>query len=189
VYACSHLNSMYRSKLSRIVNFDGPGFDFSIIPHDLFTCCEDKVCNYVPEESIVGMLLEPIGERIVVSSSARSINQHNALNWKVKRSKFVHGNMSTTTQLLEQTLKTWLTDFPVSKRKMFGEALFEILGASEGKTIDPIENIKETKNILLKYSKLDKETKALLTEVFLSLNKQTKDTITKKIRENLPRLT
>ncbi len=189
VYACSHVNSMRRSKLSRIINFDGPGFDFSIVPHDSFSYCEDKVCNYVPEESIVGMLLEPVGKRIVISSSARSINQHNALNWKVKRSKFVRGNMSKITQLLEQTLKSWLADFPVSKRKMFGEVLFEILGASEGRTIDPIENLKEIKNILIKYSKLDKETKALLTEVFSSLNAQTKDTLSKRIRRNLSKLT
>jgi len=189
LYACSHLNAMFRSKVSRIINFDGPGFDFSIVPHDLFLYYEDKICNYVPEESIVGMLLESIGKRIVVSSSARGINQHNALNWKVQRSEFIPGTMSKTTQLLEHTLKTWLADLPVPKRKMFGEALFDILGASEGRTIDPIENIKEIKNILIKYSKLDKETKALLTEVFSSLNAQTKNTISKKIRENLSRFT
>ena len=188
IYACSHLNTMLRGKVSKIINFDGPGFDFSITSHDSFAYCEEKVCNYVPEESIVGMLLESIGKRIVVSSSARSINQHNALNWKVKRSKFVNGTMSKTTELLEQTLKTWLADFPVSKRKMFGEALFEVLGASEGRTIDPIENIKETKNILIKYSKLDKETKALLLEVFVSLNEQTKNTITMTLKENLHKL-
>lgn len=188
VYACSHLNAMLRGKVSRIINFDGPGFDFSIIPQDSFTYCQEKVRNYVPEESIVGMLLEPIGKRIVVSSSARSINQHNALNWKVQRSKFVNGTISNTTKLLEQTLKTWLADFPVPERKMFSEALFEILGASEGKTIDSKENLMDIKNILIKYSKLDKDTKALLTDVFSSLSAQTKNTLTINLKKKLPKL-
>jgi hypothetical protein len=66
------------------------------------------------------------------------------------------------------------------------QALFDILGASEGKTIDPKENIRDIKSILTKYSKLDKDTKALLTEVFISLNAMTIDTISKTIKESLP---
>lgn len=188
VYACSHLNAIRQSQLSKIINFDGPGFDFSNVPRASFSYIENKVCNYVPEESIVGMLLEPVGKRIVVSSSARSINQHNALNWRVEQSKFVHGNMSSTTKLLEQILTTWLAELSLPKRKMFIEALFDILGASEGRTIDPKENFKEIKNILIKYSKLDEKTKNLLIEVFSSLTAQTKNTLSTTIKENLPKI-
>jgi hypothetical protein len=187
VYASSHLSAARRAKLSRVINFDGPGFDFSIVPQADFLNCQDKVTNYVPEESIVGMLLEPIGRRTVVSSSSRGINQHNALNWRVKQSQFVGGTLSKTTKLLEDMLKTWLADLPVSKREMLTQALFDILGTSEGRTIDPKENIKELKNILTNYSKLDTETKNLLTEVFSSLNTMTMDTISKTIKENLPK--
>jgi hypothetical protein len=126
VYACSQLNPSRRSKLSKIINFDGPGFDFSNAPRASFSYIENKVCNYVPEESIVGMLLEPVGKRIVISSSGRSINQHNALNWRVDQSKFVHGNMSNTTKLLEQTLTTWLAELSLPKRKMFILSLIHI---------------------------------------------------------------
>lgn len=188
VYAGSHLNPTRRSKLSKIINFDGPGFDLSIVPRASFSYCENKVINYVPEESIVGMLLEPVGNRIVISSSARGINQHNALNWRVERSEFTHGNMSSTTKLLEHTLKNWLAEISLPQRKMFIEALFEILGASEGKTIDPKESIKEIKNIHKKYSKLDEKTKNLLIEVFSSLTAQTKSTLSKTIKENLPKI-
>ena len=187
VYAGSHLNAARRAKLSRVINFDGPGFDFSIVPQADFSHCRDKVTNYVPEESIVGMLLESIGERTVISSSSRGINQHNALNWRVKQSQFVGGTLSKTTKLLEDMLKTWLTDLPVSKREMLTQALFDILGTSEGRTIDPKENIKQLKNILTNYSKLDNESKELLTEVFSSLNAMTMDTISKTIKENLPK--
>jgi hypothetical protein len=186
VYASSRLNAGRRARVSRVINFDGPGFDFSIVPQDSFQYCRDKITNYVPEESIVGMLLEPIGERIVISSSSRSINQHNALNWRVKQSQFIGGTLSKTTMLLEDMLKTWLADLPVSKRELLTQALFDILGASEGKTIDPKENIRDIKSILTKYSKLDKDTKALLTEVFISLNAMTIDTISKTIKESLP---
>jgi hypothetical protein len=188
VYAGSHINKSLRNKLSKIVNFDGPGFDFSIIPQGLFSHYENQVVNYIPEESVVGMLLEPVGKRVVLSSLARGLNQHNALNWKVKQSKFVSGTLSKTTQLLEHTLRTWLADLPVGKREIFIEALFDILGASEGKTIDPKENLKDARTILLKYSKLDSESRRLLNEVILSFYAKSRNTLSATIIENLPRI-
>jgi len=188
VYAGSHINKPLRNKLSKIINFDGPGFDFSIIPQSAFSYCENKVVNYIPEESIVGMLLEPVGKRVVLSSLARGLNQHNALNWKVKQTRFIIGNLSKTTQLLEHTLRTWLADLSVEKRELFIEALFDILGASEGKTIDPKENLKDARKILLKYSKLDNESRRLLNEVILSFYVKSGNTLSTTIMENLPRI-
>lgn len=189
VYAGAHLNLLRQSRLSKIYNFDGPGFDFSIINRDRFAHCEHKVHHYIPEESMVGLLLEPVGKTSVVASTGRLINQHNALNWGVDRTKFLHGKLSSSSKLLEQTLKTWLPTISVPERKMFLEALFDVLGASEGMAIkfDPQENLKEIKNILVKYSKLDLKTKALLTQVFLSLTDQTRKTITTKLKEKLPK--
>jgi hypothetical protein len=188
VYASSRVSAADRRKIRKILNFDGPGFDFSILPRKSFSNCEAKVCNYVPEESIVGMLLEQVGKRVVVSSTARGLNQHNALNWRVERTQFMSGTMSETTKLLEHTLNTWLADLPLAKRKSFIDALFDILGAAEGRTIDPKEDIKRGKAILVKYSKLDLKTKRLLLEVFSSLRAQTRSTLSKTIRENLPRI-
>ncbi|MBA4384661.1 MAG: hypothetical protein C0410_07985 [Anaerolinea sp.] len=189
VYAGSHLNSARQSRLTKIINFDGPGFDFSLVNRTSFSHSEHKIINYVPQESMVGLLLEPMGKRTVVSSSGRYIMQHNALNWEVERSKFVHGKLTSNTKLLESTLKTWLTDISLTERAMFLEALFDILGASEGAAIkfDPHENLKEIKNILVKYSKLDKKTKILLGQVFESLTSETRRTLTATIKEKLPR--
>ena len=188
VYAGSHLNSVHQSRLSKIINFDGPGFNIAIVPRASFSHCEHKVINYVPEESIVGMLLEPIGKRTVVSSMARQIYQHNALNWGVERTKFIQGNLSSTTKILESSLKTWLAEISMPEREMFTEALFDILGASEGITINPHENLKEIKQIRIKYSKLDENTKVLLSEVFSSLTSETKNILLTTIKDKMPRI-
>ena len=188
VYAGSRVSAADRRKITKIINFDGPGFDFSILPRESFSNCEAKVCNFVPEESIVGMLLEQVGKRVVISSAARGLNQHNALNWRVMRTQFMPGTMSETTKLLEETLNTWLADLPLSKRKTFIDALFDILGAAEGHSNDPKEDIRRSKAILVKYSKMDLKTKRLLMEVFSSLRAQTRNTLSKTIRENLPRI-
>lgn len=188
MYAGSHLNPTRQSRLTKIINFDGPGFDFSIVQRDSFSHCEHKIFSYIPEESMVGMLLEPVGKRTVVSSSGRFMSQHNALNWGVERSTFVHGNLSSNAKLLEKTLKTWITEISIPEREMFLEALFDILGASEGTAIkfDPQENLKEIKNILTKYAKLDKKTKTLLGQVFNSLTAESRKTLSATIKARLP---
>jgi hypothetical protein len=190
MYAGSHLSTSRQNRLKKIINFDGPGFNFSIAQRDPFLQYEHKIINYVPEESMVGLLLDSVGKRKVVSSSARFVFQHNAFNWEVERTKFVQGSLSNNAKLLENTLKTWLTEISISKRELFLEALFDILGASEGNTIllDSQETIKEIKNILKKYSELDKETRALLAQVFESLSSEARKTLSVTIKGKLPRI-
>jgi hypothetical protein len=190
VYAGSHLNPIQQLKLKKIINFDGPGFNFSIVQRNPFSRCEHKVTNYLPEDSMVGMLLEPVGKREIVSSSDRFINQHNAFNWDVDRSRFIFGNLSESAILMEQILRTWLTEISIADREIFLEALFDILGASEGKMIktDPQESLREYKNILVKYSKIDQKTKTLLSHVFDSLTTEARRTLSESIKEKLPRI-
>lgn len=190
IYAGSHLDPLQKLKLKKIVNFDGPGFNFSVVQRNPFTQCENKVVNYLPEDSMVGMLLEPVGKRVIVSSSERLINQHNAFNWDVNRYSFMEGKLSGSALFMEQTLRTWLTDISITDRETFLEALFDILGASEGKFIktDPKESLKEFKDILVKYSQIDPQTKGLLSHVFESLTSEATKTLSESIKEKLPRI-
>ncbi len=189
VYAGSRVNPMRMGKIVKILNFDGPGFDFSVTRKVSFARCARLVTNYIPEESMVGLLLENVGKRIVVKSEGRFIYQHAALNWGVDRNRFLQGTLSSTAKLLEQTLNSWVNKIYISERAMFLEALFDILGASEGKAIkfSPQQNLREIKNILVKYSKLDAKTKVLLTQVFTSLTDETRKTITSTIKDKLPK--
>jgi hypothetical protein len=187
LYAGTHLSAARQSRLAKIINFDGPGFDFSNVPKDPFLQYKHKIINYIPEESMVGLLLDSIGKRTVVSSAARFVFQHDAFNWKIERSKFVQGSLTNNAKLLEQTLKTWLTEISLSEREMFLEVLFEMLGASEGTAIksNPQESLQEINKIFKKYSGLDKESKKILTQVFESLSAEARRTLSGTIKEKI----
>ncbi len=81
LYAGAHLSAARQSRLAKIINFNGPGFEFSIVPNDHFLQHRQKIINYVPEESMVGLLLGSNGKRTVVSSASRFVLQHVAFNW------------------------------------------------------------------------------------------------------------
>lgn len=185
VYAASRLKGIDRSRLSRVISFDGPGFNFSLLPRSSFSDCANKVINYVPEESIVGVLLDTVGERKVITSSARYLFQHNPLTWGVERAAFTGGELSETAQLLEETVEAWLGKLSLERRKAFIDALFDVLGASEGKTIDPKEGLKDLSKVIKNVSDLDEDTRKMLSEVLASITDQARDAILKAIREKL----
>jgi hypothetical protein len=185
VYAASRLKGADRSRLSRAVNFDGPGFNFSVLPRSSFSDCEKKVVNYVPEESIVGVLLDAVGDRSVITSSARYLYQHNPLTWAIERTGFLGGELSDTTKLLEETVEEWLAQISLERRKAFIDALFDVLGASEGKTVDPKESLKDISKVIKNVSGLDEDTRKMLSEVLASITNQARDTISKAIKEKL----
>lgn len=185
VYAASRLKGIKRSRLSRIVNFDGPGFNFSILPRSSFSNCASKVVNYVPEESIVGVLLDTVGERNVITSSAHHLFQHNPVTWGIERSEFLSGELSETTKLFEETVEKWLSQLTLERRKAFIDALFDVLGASEGKAVDAKESLEDISEVIKNISDLDEETRNMLSEVLASIKDQAFDTISRALREKL----
>lgn len=185
VYAASRLKGIKQSRLLRIINFDGPGFNFSRLPPSSFNKCEQKVLNYVPEESIVGVLLETVGERNVITSSARHLFQHNPVTWGIEQSEFLSGELSETTKLFEETVEKWLSQLSLERRRVFVDALFDVLGASEGKTDDLKESLQDISKVIKNVSDLDEETRNMLAEVLGSIKDQALDAISKALREKL----
>lgn len=186
-------SSARQNKIAKIINFDGPGFDFSVNDRDLFLRYESKVTNYLPEESLVGMLLEPVGERTIISSSTRLMNQHNAFNWDLEGTDFISGTLSSSSTFIDQTIKTWLTEISLPERKILIEAMFDLFGASEGAVLPTAtqEKFKDINKVLVKYANLDSKTKSLLTQLFISLTtqltNQTKISLTSTVKEILPK--
>ena len=149
VYAAANLNRLKQERVQQVLNFDGPGFNFSNTPRSNFAKCESKVGNYIPEESIVGVLFEAVGSQSVIKSSARYTYQHNPLTWQVEKTEFTQGELSETTKLLKENLESWLDGLTMDKRKAFIDALFDILGVSENDTV----NIKKVSKTSTKSSK------------------------------------
>jgi ribosome recycling factor len=87
--------------------------------------------------------------------------------------------------LFEANVETWLSQLTLERRKAFIDALFDVLGASEGKKVDPKESLKDIGKVIKNLSDLDEETRKMLSEVLASIKDQALDTISKAIREKL----
>lgn len=188
LYAAAHLSAPDRERIGKIINFDGPGFDFSLVDRSPYALCEPKIDNFVPQESMIGMLFDSVGERTVVSSTGHAAGQHNAFRWEVERTQFARGELASVAKLLDHTLNAWLAELPLAERAAFLEALFDLLGASEGAAFssDPLQNLKALKKTLRKYSQLDAQKKAQLNQAFDFIAAQTRRSVSTSIRRRLP---
>ena len=86
-----------------------------------------KLISIIPEESIVGLLMEPICEPVVVKSTAMSVRQHNLATWCLEGKELVTvDDVSKTAKFIEQKLKENVYKMSDEDLNEFAENLFSI---------------------------------------------------------------
>ena len=117
-----------QSNIKAIYNFDGPGFHKKIVDNESYLKIKDRIYTFVPEASVVGMLMEHEEEYKVVKSYETTFMQHEGLSWSVAGTKFeLVENVDEFSNSVSITLKSWLEKADYEDRKVIVNALFDIL--------------------------------------------------------------
>ena len=145
-----------RLKVKKIYNFDGPGFLSNVVNSRSFKRIQKKIITYIPEESVVGVLLDNPSETKVIKSYAKKSMSHNAFTWQCFGNIFISGNLSDYSYNINRKVKQIIGKYTINERKLFVDTFFRILktagytGKSELNklSLSKINNlIKETKNL------------------------------------------
>jgi len=127
IYSGVFCNPKIQKKIVRINSFDGPGFNQKMIDDAAYRLIEDKIAAYVPESSIVGMLMEHEEDYKVVQSSEFGLLQHEGFSWLVERDTFVFANeVHEFSKSFSITLKNWLAGMSTEQRKGVVDAFFDV---------------------------------------------------------------
>ena len=153
-----------KRKIVKIYNNDGPGFRLRQINSADYKNMLPKLRTFVPEESIVGLLLRHPKDLKVIKSSGMGIFQHNANNWRCYGPIFIEGNLSKNSEELDKKILSWLNRHDDTQRKKMVDTIFEVLEKCEITKISQIRQFKLSRIIkMLKISKdIDKESKDLI---------------------------
>ncbi len=136
VYAAARCAPEVQERIIRVYNNDGPGFSKEFFESEGYLKIKDRVLKLVPQESVVGMLLGNDDNYTVIKSSGSGVFQHNAYLWEVRGRHFVrHGTLTKRSIELSRVLNGWLSDKDQSTRKELFDTLYEILTASDAKTL------------------------------------------------------
>lgn len=163
VYAAVSCKPEIQSRILRVYNNDGPGFTPEFLASDAFRAMESRIVTYVPQSSVVGMLLSHNEDYQVIESSGQGgILQHDPLSWEVRGTSFVHlDGLSAEGRKSRDRFRRLLDGMDVDRRRRFTEIVFEIVEATEAKTLTELSEAR-LKNALIMiraYNELEREEK------------------------------
>jgi len=136
VYAAAHADPMLQSRIRMICSFDGPGLDDATVASEGYGNIARRIRSFVPQQSVVGLLLAYHPEYTVVKSDGISLLQHDVFTWQVLGSGFiVVTELDVSSQLVDQTVHAWLSTVSPEQRKVFVSTIFDILEATGANTV------------------------------------------------------
>lgn len=127
VYSGVFCNPKIQKKIVQIYNFDGPGFNRKMINDEAYKRVEGRISTFVPEQSIVGLLMEHEEDYKVVESTEFAILQHEGFSWVVDCDEFVLVEaVDKFSKSFSLTLKAWLAEMNPAERKAVVDAFFDV---------------------------------------------------------------
>ena len=172
-WAGLHLPHKNYGRLLAVYNNDGPGFNRSMTERPEYVLLRDRMHTFIPESSIVGVLLEHCEDYTVIASTAKSIMQHEALSWCTERNRFIHlEERSTMGRRYDDVLRDWIGSMTPQERKDFTDAFFEILSmGGKARTLDDVQEMGLSGAVALvkEYAGADEKTRRILVETFKRL--------------------
>lgn len=128
VFAAAISPTDLQERLEDIYTFDGPGFHQGMLRFSGYQAILPKVHSYLPQSSIIGMILNQDGAYSVVQSSEKGLFQHDPYSWGIVANHFIClEDVTLGSQLVDKTLKNFLAGLSLQKRELFVNTLFELL--------------------------------------------------------------
>ena len=189
-HAAVHLPEKLQGKrLLAAYNNDGPGFHADLLDTPAYRRVEDRLHTYIPESSIVGVLLVHAEETSYILITSHAAMEHEALSWQVMGIRFVHlGQRSQLGQMSDDVLREWLDSVSQEDREAFCDALYSILSmGGRAKTFEDLRKggFSGWAALWKEYAGADERKKQILTEIFGRLAIDVKDELMKAAGQGL----
>lgn len=189
-WAAIHLpEKLQHKRLVAAYNNDGPGFSKAVLESEAFRRVEEKIHTYIPESSIVGMLLEHAEDYTIIDSTNRSLMQHEPLSWNVLGKQFIYLGQRTEAALLsDSVVREWLESMTIDERREFIDAIWSILSmGGKVKTLDDLRSggLSGGVALLKEYVGADEKKKKVISEITKRLATDVKEELRKAAGEKL----
>lgn len=141
IYAAALCTGENQSRILEIYSNDGPGFTKEFVNTYEVGLISEKVTHIIPEDSVVGMIMEPIGKTLVVKSTNKKVMQHDQLSWCVEKNHFVEADSPTKNSMaIHKSTLQWINSFNTDEKIKFINELFEILKAPGYQKMSELQN-------------------------------------------------
>lgn len=167
VYAAAHVPSRIQKRIHSVYTNDGPGFSPAVIESAGYRAIRGRVYSFIPESSIIGMLLEHDEDYTVIKSSQSGLLQHDPYSWETRATDFVRlHKVDSSSRFIDRTIRDWLRKLDIDKREIFFGAFYEVVSATGASTIHELTTdwLKSAKAIAKGLVKLESSDRTVLLD-------------------------
>ncbi|SDB10156.1 Protein of unknown function [Pseudobutyrivibrio sp. YE44] len=189
IYGCVFSKSHIKDIIIDIYNHDGPGFIPEILKMPEYKTIVKRIHRFIPDESIVGMMMYSKAKTSVVKTNTKGIAQHDLLSWNVSRNHFDYAeDVVASSKMIDEIIKTWITHFDYETRAAFGDVFFASLASSGAYKMSHITSNKvfTLASLTKEIQALEPENQALIIDVFKKLATIGGDSLKNSILSKLP---
>jgi hypothetical protein len=169
-YAASQIEPEYQERIQSIYSYDAPGLNHSVITSQGYQTISDKIKRYIPQGSIVGMMLEtPKQAQIVKSTAIGGLAQHDTFSWQISDQTFVLlDNLNPDSLQVDKTLKNWVDSVSDDELKDFFDLFFGLIldaGISSINDLTKLENFNKILAVFENANALTDQEREMLTRL------------------------
>jgi len=178
VFAAARSSPMIQTRILEVFNNDGPGFTKYLMGDPGYLAMVPRIRTYIPQSSVIGMLLEHEEPYIVIRSKSVGLLQHDLYSWEVEARWFLPmQEITDNSQFVDATIKTWFADMTNQERNQLVDVMFTLLGTGGVDSAGEIFHPRNIRNYLKTLSS-DAAMRRVLSGEFQSLleaARQTRD--------------
>lgn len=162
IYSAITVSKKIQNRIIKVYNYDGPGFSKNIINKYENDDIINKIETYIPQDSIIGRVLNHKEKMTIALSYEKGILQHDIFSWQVSKNDLVKSEKySSESENIDQALTNWLESTTNEQRKVFVNVIFELFYSTNATTFMEIsKNLKTSLPLILaKYKEISLEDK------------------------------
>ena len=128
VYAAAKCGELLQMRIVEVHNQDGPGFSEAMMNDPGYRAILPKLRSYVPQSSVIGLLLEHEEPHTIIKSNQIGIMQHDPYSWQILGPNFIQEEeLTSDSRFLDRTFKNWLSQMTNEERSEFFDTVFGLL--------------------------------------------------------------
>ena len=136
VYAGAFCGQAVQARLDAIYNYDGPGFFDNILESPGYRAVCGRIHTFIPQFSVVGMLLGRDDSSAVVHSAENGLHQHDMYSWEIRGPRFVKlGTVTGGSKFVDSALKGWIAQMTPEQFELFADAIYKIMEDTNARTL------------------------------------------------------
>lgn len=172
VYAAANASLEAQKRICRVYSFDGPGLEENAMESEGYRRIAARVESYIPQSSVVGLLLGYHPAYAVVRSTALGLLQHDAMTWQIRDGDFVRlEEVNLSARVAEEAIHAWLKGMDMERRRLLVNTLHRVVSAAQAELVTELAGDwrRSAARILGAIHDLDPEVKRDVREMIHSL--------------------